>query len=99
MRFISVRDLRLRPGEVWKQLKEQQELVVTSKGRPVGVLTDIAGVDIEATLSAIRRAKAELAVSHMRDQATRKQLDQLPTEEIDKEIRSVRGGAKREGRP
>lgn len=95
MRFITVRELRLKPAGVWQQLKTEHELVLTSKGRPIGILSDTHGTDIEATLRALRRAKAELAVTQMRSQATRQGLEQLPLTEIDKEIRAVRRARKR----
>ena len=64
---------------MWERLKEERELVVTAKGRPVGVLTDARSVDLEATLRAIRRARAEVAVAQMRAQAARRGLDRLTT--------------------
>jgi prevent-host-death family protein len=94
MQLITVRELRLRPAEVWKRLKEEHELVVTSKGRPVGVLTD-AGIDIEETLAAIRQARAQVAVTQMREQAAKRGLSQLSMAEIDKHIQTTRRARKK----
>jgi antitoxin (DNA-binding transcriptional repressor) of toxin-antitoxin stability system len=33
--FVTIRDLRLKPAEVWDKLRRQRELVLTSNGRPV----------------------------------------------------------------
>ena len=95
MRFITVRELRLKPAGVWQRLKMEHELVLTSKGRPIGILSDTRGADVEATLRALRRAKAELAVTQMREQAGRQGLDRLPMAEIDKEIRAARRARQR----
>ena len=90
MRFVSVRELRLKPAGVWQRLKTEHELVLTSKGRPIGILSDAHQGDVEATLRALRRAKAELAVTQMREHATREGLDRLSSAEIDNEIRAAR---------
>ena len=95
MRFITVRELRLKPAGVWQRLKTEHELVLTSKGRPIGILSDARGVDVEATLRALRRAKAELAVAQMREQASRQGLDRLPLTDLDQEIRAVRRARQR----
>ncbi len=39
MKFLPSRELRLRPGRVWKDLKKAREMVVTANGRPVALLT------------------------------------------------------------
>ena len=33
MIFVSIRDMRTRPGEVWRQLQQEGNLIVTSNGR------------------------------------------------------------------
>jgi antitoxin (DNA-binding transcriptional repressor) of toxin-antitoxin stability system len=39
MKFLSVRDLRSKSADVWKGLAEERELVVTSNGRPIAILS------------------------------------------------------------
>lgn len=34
MTFVSIRDMRTRPGEVWQQLQAEGDLILTSSGRP-----------------------------------------------------------------
>jgi PHD/YefM family antitoxin component YafN of YafNO toxin-antitoxin module len=89
MRFISVRDLRNRPGDVWKSL-EEEDLVLTSNGRPRGILLALEGEDLERTLETLRRARAQTSLSRLRRQATDKGTDRLAREEIEREIRSSR---------
>ncbi len=38
MRFISVRDLSIKPKEVWQKVKEE-EMVITSNGKPIALLS------------------------------------------------------------
>jgi antitoxin (DNA-binding transcriptional repressor) of toxin-antitoxin stability system len=90
MGFVSIRDMRTRPGEVWQQLAEEGDLIVTSSGRPFALMISAEGEDIEQLLMALRRAKAQLAVSRMRSQAAAMGMDRLSTEEIDAEIQQAR---------
>lgn len=90
MEFVSSRELRVNPGPVWKRLEEGGELVVTSRGRPVALLLGVSGEDVEDTLRALRRARAELAVSRMRRVAAERGLSGMKPEEIEGEIKAVR---------
>lgn len=90
MNLITVRDLRNRPGTVWRQLARQQELIVTSKGRPIALLSPVDEGDVERTLTMIRRARALAALSRMRESATAAGASQMTMDEIDEEIRQAR---------
>ena len=78
MRFISVRELRNAPSEVWDAL-EQEDLVLTSNGRPKAVLVRVEGDDLERTVQVIRRARAQAAVSRLLDD-----LDGAAQREVDR---------------
>lgn len=93
MKFISVRDLRNRPGEVWKRLRED-DLVLTSNGRPQGILVGVEGDDLEVALTALRRARAQVAASRMRRRAAEAGLAGLSDEEIEQEIQAARRARK-----
>ena len=90
MTFVSIRDMRTRPGEVWQQLQDEGDLVVTSSGRPFALMIAAEGEDVEALLLALRRARAQLAVSKMRRQAGEAGLDRMAIDDIDAEIRQAR---------
>jgi prevent-host-death family protein len=89
MEFIPVRDLRVRPGEVWRRLRQKREVVITSGGRPIAVLIGVEG-DVEETVAAVRRARAQMAVSRLRQSAAEQGLDRLTGEEIEAEIQASR---------
>ncbi len=90
MKFISARDLRLKSGEVWKKLKSEGDLVVTSNGKPVAVLSDVGEENLEMQLKALRRARAELAVNEIQQRSSEKGLDNINPEEIEAEIKAAR---------
>ena len=90
MTFVSIRDMRTRPGEVWQQLQDEGDLIVTSSGRPFALMIAAEGEDVEALLLALRRARAQLAVSKMRKQGSEAELDRMTMDDIDAEIRHAR---------
>ena len=94
MKFITVRDFRIRPGSVWESLEKHNEVVITSNGKPIALLTGVNDINFDETLKAIRRAKAELALSKMRAASLEKGLSKLSDKEIEAEIRSVRKARK-----
>ena len=90
MRFISVRDLRSKSAQVWGQLKDEKELVITSNGKPIAILSAVLEDRLEETLAAIRRARAMAAVDAMQQRALKKGLDTMTLEEINAVIEEVR---------
>ncbi len=90
MEFISVRDMRTRASEIWQQLRDDGDLIVTSNGRPFALMVSIEGEDVEQMLSALRRTRAQMAVSRLRKEAAASSVNRLTTEEIESEIRQAR---------
>ena len=94
MKFITVRDFRIRPGSVWENLEKNNEVVITSNGKPIALLTGVSDTTFDETLKAIRRAKAEIALSKMRADSLKRGLSNLSEREIEAEIKSVRKARK-----
>jgi len=90
MKFLSVRDLKTKSSQVWKELPNQKEMVITSNGRPIAVLSSITEDNLEQVLSAFRQARAIEAVSSLQYESVRKGTDKLTLEEINAEIQEVR---------
>jgi antitoxin (DNA-binding transcriptional repressor) of toxin-antitoxin stability system len=62
MKFLSVRDLRGKSAQIWKELPDEREMVVTSNGRPIAILAAITEANLEESLSAFRTSRAVEAV-------------------------------------
>lgn len=92
MKTITVRDLRSRTAKVWKELVRDRELIVTSNGRPVAVLSTADEESVEETLAAFRRARASQAVLKAQMQSVRTGKNKLTLADIQKEIDAVRAG-------
>jgi len=90
MKFLSVRDLKTKSSQVWKDLPEQKEMIVTSNGRPIALLSWINENNLEQVLSAFRHARATNAVSSIQYDSVRKGTDKLTLGEIDVEIKDAR---------
>ena len=90
MKFVSSRELRIRPGAVWKILEREKDLVVTSNGRPVGVLTFAGEENLEDILGALRQGRAQATAVAIRRAAVDRGLDRLPEKEIREIIRKGR---------
>lgn len=86
---MSVRELRNTPGRLWSALSKE-DIVLTSNGKPMGVLIGVDETRLDDTVDAIRRARATLAVSRMRKNAAQTGLDKLSMSEVDREIREAR---------
>ena len=94
MEFISVRDLRIQPGEVWRRLNKNGELIITSNGKPIALLSSIDNATLEQTLTALRRARAQVAVSQMRAASQSSGRARLSLDEINAEIKAARQARK-----
>jgi antitoxin (DNA-binding transcriptional repressor) of toxin-antitoxin stability system len=95
MKFITVRDLRTTPAQIWRDLPEEQEMIITNNGKPIALLTPLSDSDIEDTLTAVRRARAMNAVKKMQYNSLKNELSEMTMEEIEREIKETRKSKKR----
>ena len=98
MRFISVRELNTKPKEIWAKIKDE-EVVVTSNGKPIAVLSAVTEENLDKTLRAIRRSRALMAVEEMQKKSVKIGLDRLTDGEIESEIRAARRERRNDRRP
>lgn len=90
MKFLSVRDLRGKSAQVWKELPEEREMVVTSNGRPIAILAAITEANLEESLSAFRQARAVEAVVSLQRRSIQQGTSKISMDEINEEIKAVR---------
>lgn len=90
MKFVTVRELRGRTSELWDQLAQQRELVVTNNGRPIAILSATDAESFEASLRNLRRCRAADALSGLQREAERRGLDRLTLDEVNDEIQAAR---------
>ena len=90
MDFVSVRQLRTESAAVWEALAAAKDLVITSNGKPIAVLSATTGATLEASLAALRQARAQLAVAAMQRRAKETGAEKLTLEDINAEIEAAR---------
>jgi antitoxin (DNA-binding transcriptional repressor) of toxin-antitoxin stability system len=95
MKFLSVRDLKTKSSQVWKDLPGQKDMVITSNGRPIAILSSVNENNLEQVLSAFRQSRAMEAVTSIQYESVRKGTDEISLEEINNEIKRVRSKRKR----
>jgi antitoxin (DNA-binding transcriptional repressor) of toxin-antitoxin stability system len=94
MRFISVRELHTKPKEIWSKI-QGEEVVITSNGKPIALLSRVTEENLTKTLRAIRRSRALIALEEMQKKSIKSGLDKLTGSDIESEIRDVRKSRKR----
>ncbi len=90
MRFLTVRDLRNKSAQIWKDLPEEQEMVITHNGRPVAILSSINESNLETYLNSIRRSRLVEAVSSIQQESVKKGKNKLTIDDINLEIKQAR---------
>ena len=90
MKFVTIRDFRSRSAMIQRELPLEKELVLTSNGKPVAIISSVTENDMEEALGAIRRARAALAANLIQREAAKKGRAGMPLSEINAEIKEAR---------
>ena len=90
MKFVTVRDFRTSPANIWKKLPYERELIITNNGKPIALLTPLNDETLEDTISAVRKAKAVNAMRKMQEISVSLGNDKMTLAEINKIIKETR---------
>jgi antitoxin (DNA-binding transcriptional repressor) of toxin-antitoxin stability system len=90
MKFLSVRDLRGNSARVWRELPMEKEMIVTSNGRPVALLTAVNESNVEESLAAWRQARALQVITDIQTESARRGVSKLTMADVDSEIAAAR---------
>jgi len=97
MNLIAISDLK-QPRRLRERLAAEQELLLTSDGRPVAVLVHVAlAEDPETVIRSIRDARSRLALGRVREAAARQGSSNLSLADINREVRAARAARRRRG--
>ena len=88
MKFVTVRDFRNSSRDIWDKVRNDEEIVVTSNGKPTAILVNVSENNLQEVLDSIRQAKAMRAFNKMRQQAAN--CGYLTEDEINAEIQAYR---------
>lgn len=95
MKFLTVRDLRNKSSQIWKDLQDEHEMIITSNGRPVAILSSINDDNFENSLNSIRRARAIEAMSALQSESVKHGTHKITPEEVNQEIQEARKSLKK----
>lgn len=95
MKFLSVRDLKTKSSLIWEELPNRKDMVITSNGRPIAILSSVTEDNLEQVLSSFRQARAMQAVSAIQQESVKKGTDRLSMDEINDEVKSARSRRKK----
>lgn len=90
MKILSVRDLRGKSAQVWQELPQEKEFVITNNGRPVAILSSVNESNLEESLTAFRRIRAARALASLQSGSMASETDKISLSEINEEIAAVR---------
>jgi prevent-host-death family protein len=95
MKFVTVRDLRGRPAKVWKDLETEKDLVLTSNGKPMAIITGIREDSLESTLATLRRARLGEVVREIQRDSAKRLPKGMSLREVNAVIKDVRAKRRR----
>ena len=90
MKFVPTRSLRINPGAVWRLLREERDVVITSNGKPVGILTVADEDSLEDVLATLRQGRAQAAVAEIRRAAMARGVDRLTERQVREVVAKTR---------
>jgi antitoxin (DNA-binding transcriptional repressor) of toxin-antitoxin stability system len=90
MKFIAAREMRTHYQDVLRQLKGNEDIILTSKGKPVALLSELNESNFEERLARRRGEHAIEAIRQANAHARKAGTDKLTDEEIQAEIDAVR---------
>ncbi len=90
MKFVSVRDFRSKSGKVWKDLANEKDILLTSNGKPIALVSSVSEETMDDSLAALRQARAMMAVERMQSRSLSKGTSSMSLKEINAEISAVR---------
>ena len=90
MKFVSVRDFRSKSGKVWKDLADEKDILLTSNGKPIALVSSVSEDTMDDSLAALRQARAMMAVERMQSLSVSKGTSSMSLKEINAEISAVR---------
>ena len=96
MEYVSIRDLRTTPAQVWQTLSAAGEVVITNNWRPQALMIQVDAQTLEETLAAVRQANAQRSLARLQADSVAAGLDAMTMDEIDAEIAAAR--SERRGR-
>jgi antitoxin (DNA-binding transcriptional repressor) of toxin-antitoxin stability system len=90
MKFATIREFRSKTAAMRRELQRGREIILTANGRPIAIVSRVDADSLEDELTALRRARARIALDRIGADAKSRGLDKMTMAEIDALIAKVR---------
>lgn len=90
MKFMTVREFRGKTGMVRESLKQDEEIILTTGGKPFALVSVINPEFLDKELLAVRRARAKVALERIQSDSARTGTCKMTISEIDSIIQDSR---------
>ncbi|MDR3321660.1 MAG: hypothetical protein LBS93_04360 [Synergistaceae bacterium] len=90
MDYLTVRELRSTPKQVWGKLREQGKLVLTNNGKPVAIMVQVDGTNLDQKINLLEQAETMQIINEMQLESLKNGNCDMSMEEIDAEIALTR---------
>lgn len=90
MKLITIRDFRSRSRQIQNELPKYHEMVITSNGKPIAIMSAVTERDFERSLKAIRASRVASAVDDLQSASIMSGRNKLMPSDINKEIAASR---------
>ncbi len=90
MKFVSVRDFRVKSGKIWSDLAREKDFFLTSNGKPIALVSAVSEDNVEDSLAALRQVRAMIAVERMQNRSVTKGTSKMTLKEINAQIATGR---------
>ena len=95
MQFVTIRDIRNNSSKILNRLNPSDDLVLTSNGKPIAILSSVTEKSLEPTWKAFKQAKALAALGRIQNISLINETSEITDSEIRKEIKAVRKARKK----
>jgi hypothetical protein len=86
MDYLTARELRSTPKQVWAKLQEQGKLVLTNNGKPVAIMVQVDGTNLNQKIDLIEQVETMQVIKEMQLESLKNGNCNMSMEEIDTEI-------------
>jgi prevent-host-death family protein len=90
MKFVTMREFRNKSSQVWRELSREKDLVITSNGKPIAIMTATDEDHFEEALLERQQVRAMRALKETHKQSVQQGSDKLSPKQIQAEIDEVR---------
>jgi antitoxin (DNA-binding transcriptional repressor) of toxin-antitoxin stability system len=97
MKTFTAEELRGKASEVRKVISRESQALLTASGEPIALLVPVDRSTLEETATAIRQARAQLAVKSIRERARKTGRSRMTIAQIDRVITATRKAKHRRG--